>query len=507
MSVIDYSSRDFQSVISQIDSDSELKEQPSRFKIMIAGVFDVLNNTLNAVLNSLFIRTSFSRSAMQDLLNLIDYQMSWKKTSYADVTLTIDSAATISSSYTFLKSNLIFGTISTTSKEQVRFEALEDVIFPISTTVTTVRVYAKTTKDIANIGTSNGGSWQIFDLPDLDILKEYLTLTIGSDTYTLVDTFANSSNTDTHFRIYFRSDGSSYIKLGGIDSVSSTQYGKIPTNGTTIYANYSTGGGSNTIVEPATITEYLGNDSYFVSATNPAKSIGGQEEETIDNAKEIAPLLARTSGYFINESTGIALAKTIDGVLQATVIHEGLSQVGVYIVPVGGGLPSTTIKTNVQTLLSERSILGEITVNIYDPIYVPTSISINAKILSGYSINSVQNFIKLSIMVRLSEIAKSIIEDFNQNGLDSAISKINAYWYSIIGYNFNTLSDGSQISKILLNTKTNQFNRDLQPEDLIGAIEGFVEGIDYIKILTPSSTITAGNGGLVIPSNISVSAI
>jgi hypothetical protein len=506
MNPINYSSRDYSSVISQINADPDLKQQPARFKITLAGLFDVLNNTLNAIANSLFIRLSFSRPQLQDLLSLIDYSMAWKQTATVQLTVNINPAATVSGSYTVSAANLAFGTVPTISNPQVRFEARTSLTFTIGTSTSSVTVYAQTTQAQKNIGTTNGSSWQQIDLPDLDVLSDTLTLTIGSDTYTLVSSFINSLATDTVFRLYYRSDGTSYIILPGIDSQTGKSYGKVPTNGLTIFANYATGGGLSSNVNANTITQYLGNDNNVVSSTNNSAATGGTEEETIDNAKAVAPLALRGVNYFINASNGIAIAKSIEGVLDCFIYNDGLLSVSCVIIPVGGGVPSPSLKTTVHSALISRSPLEEITVNMVDPNYVITSIQMNIKTLEGVSLADINQYIKLAILVRADNYSSYIKSIYISEGLSSAIAQVNAIWGTLIGETFS-VNDSAQFMKIFDNVPSIAFAENLQPEDLISAVQGFVNGVDYVKLISPSSPVSVGSNGITKINGITLVVI
>lgn len=507
--VVNYSTRDGIAVQAQFEADPELKKQPAIIKKMISGVFDVLNNTLNAVYNALLLRTAYSRPALQDVLQLIDYQMSWKQTAIVNVTLTIDIAATLSSSYTIPKAQLIFGTVASVSKPQIRFEARADVTFPMSTTVTTVILYAQETKQPLTIAQSSGLSWQVVELGDLDILKETLSVVIGVDPYSQVDTFANSIITDKVYRIYYRSDGSSYLKFAGINSVTGFQYGYIAPQGMNIIANYAVGGGIASTVIAGEVTEYLGSDPYFISVTNPLGSTGSADEETIQNAKDIAPLRARETGYFINESTGISILKKITGVLDASIVNTSSPSqlaVNVYVLPVGGGNPSPSLKAEIETTLNLLSVLQQVVVTALDPIYIALAISFKIKLLSGYNLVDVSPFAKVATMLRTSELSKYVYQIFYSSGIDAAREQINALWFTIIGYSF--ISDDNKKLTVFFNfIPFLKFGEDLHPEDIITAVEGFVEGVDYVNMITPTTTITSGNGGLIQPVSISVIAI
>jgi hypothetical protein len=498
-----YSNRDFISIVNDIDSDSELRESPPWWKYMLAGMFDVLSNVLNAIYNTLFIRTAYDRTILQDVLSLIDYQLDWKSTSSTILTINVDAAATSSNDYTINKDDLIFQT-EITGSEPLRFEARDDVTFSQSTTQTSITVYQQTTKDSINIGQTDGSNFQQLEMPDVDVLKDEFTLLIGADTYTRVNNFSNSLATDKVFRLYFRSDGSSYIVLGGANNVG-TQFGFIPTANQTVYASYLVGGGSNTNVGAGTITDYIGTDQYFTTCTNPSNATGGRDAEKISEAKNNAIVAARNTGYFINKSTGEALAKEVDGVLFAQVEKNGLLGANVWIIPSGGGSPTVQLKEDVKDYLEARSPLESVEVTVNDPNYQPVTYRIRVKVFEGYTFSDVQKYIQTAIILRFHELGFDIQNTYDSLGVNDAIDQINSY--SLLTTNLNKTTDVSQVIKLLDSIPFINFNEWIRvPYDIDSAIN-FVDGIDYIKILTPSSDVSMDNGYISSITSILVEEI
>ncbi|ATN95054.1 putative baseplate assembly protein [Leptospira phage LE4] len=500
--VIQYSTKDFLTALADIESDPELRKFPARFKRLHAGTVDAINNNLNAVFNSIILRTAFSRPILQDILQLIDYQMSWKKTSVATIQITVVSSAT---PYVILKADCIFGTAGTVDQASIQFESREDIAVPALTTLISRTVYSQTTQPQRTIGVTDGSNFQEIDLPDLDILPETLFITINGNQYDLVDSFAESASTDRHFRIYFRSDGSSYIQLPGVDQVDNTSFGQVPPQGQTVYANYATGGGANTNVSANTITEYLGTDSNIVSVNNGSPASGGLDEETIQNAVTIAPLRARTTRYFINRSTGVAVAKEIDGVLYADIVKVGALSCECYIIPVGGGIASSQLLQEVEDLLVSRSPLEEIEVNAYTASYLTTFVNMQIKLLPGFSYADVAKFSSLAVCQTLHVLGQYIFEVYASNGVQSAIEEINSIYGPIIGYTF-TIADSSGIIQILGNVETAVVSKPRKISEIYMAL-GFVQGLDYANIVAPNSDLVPNNGSITNVSTVTLTQV
>lgn len=502
---IDYSTRDFLTIQSQINSDDTLKQSPSWIKNLIAGVFDVLNNTLNAVVNSILIRTAYSRPVMMDVLKLIDYDLSWKQSASSLMTVNIDPSLTAFSSYTIVKADLKFQAPGTTSRAVQQFEALSDLTFPMGTSTTSAQVSQQATQISTKIGVTDGSNWQLVDLPQVDVLRDSVMIQIGSDPFTRVDSFVNYTVSDKVFKLYYRSDGSSYVIFGGVDSKTNYQFGFIATPGQDIILSYATGGGQDGNVTTGQINQYIGSDTGIISVINNTAATGGAEAETIANARQLAPLRSRETGYFINESTGISLSRRIDGVMSATIKSNGLLSVNVWIIPNGGGYPSTDLKNEVQALLQSRSVLGEITVSVFDPIYIDSMISIAISLINGFSIALVSKYVGLAVILKAHEMANSVIATFEEQGISAAIDQINSLYSSIIG-TFSTDTDSAQITDILTRTIPIGIGETLQLEDIITAA-GLIKGVDYPKVLSPIAPIVSIPGGQVRVTSISVTQL
>lgn len=91
--IIQYSSRTYNTIMADINNVAELKDKPEWFKKLWAGVGDMLSMQLNAQANNSYLETSFTESATDKLLTLIDYQRSAKTTASGTVLFYIKRTA------------------------------------------------------------------------------------------------------------------------------------------------------------------------------------------------------------------------------------------------------------------------------------------------------------------------------------------------------------------------------------------------------------------------------
>ena len=119
---IQYTSRTFQTILADINSDKELADKPEWFKRMIAGVGDVMSMCLDAQANNSYLETAFTRDAVKKLCQLIGYKLGVHTTSTGKLKFYL--ADTTVFPITINKKDLcaIYGRISS-----MRFESRTDV--------------------------------------------------------------------------------------------------------------------------------------------------------------------------------------------------------------------------------------------------------------------------------------------------------------------------------------------------------------------------------------------
>lgn len=335
------------------------------------------------------------------------------------------------------------------------------------------------------VGTSDGMSeWQKFNLPDKWALEETIEVEINSVTWTKVDTFVDSISTDTHYRVLYKKDGGTYLLFGnGI-------YGMIPA-AFDIEVSYATGGGVDSNVSAVNkINIYAGSNSDIEAVTNPSTFTGGASEESLENAKMIAPLLLKARNRFVTTGDGLALTLDYGGVIVANVIRNfyGLLSCKVVIVPSGGGLPSASLKNDLDTYLTDRTILESIDVRVEDPTYYTFNVTAAMKVLDGYLFADVLPFFRLCVRLLVSEVTAEIVSTYQSTGIDDAITYINTKWSESF-----TAEDAPQIQTMLEELYDRgfipTFDQTYNESELLGFIQMFVEGCNYVTWSSPALPI------------------
>lgn len=78
---IQYTSRTYQTILNDINSDKELADKPEWFKRLIAGLGDTMSMIIDAQANNNYLETAFTRDAVRKLCNLIGYRLTPAQTS------------------------------------------------------------------------------------------------------------------------------------------------------------------------------------------------------------------------------------------------------------------------------------------------------------------------------------------------------------------------------------------------------------------------------------------
>lgn len=315
-------------------------------------------------------------------------------------------------------------------------------------------------------------TWLEIPLRDQDVIPSTIEVIIDGVTWTKVDTLVESGATDTHYRLIFNNNGSSFLMFGD------GTYGQIPGN-FEINVSYAIGGGINSNVPNKNrVNIYAASATDIVGVSNATNMTGGSDEESITNAKKEAPLLLKARNRFVSAEDGEALARNFTGASAVKVEANafGVLSARVVVVAPGGGNLSSGDQTSLQSYLVERSVLEAMDIRVEDITFVSVSPSLDIKVLEGYTYSDIEPYIDLAARLIISETGQEIVDTFLNSGIDGAVELIN----TIFTKSFSD-SDYPAITTLLENLSPTEFGRDLQRSDLEGFIDSFVDGVDYVN--------------------------
>lgn len=321
-------------------------------------------------------------------------------------------------------------------------------------------------------------------LPRTPYLEGKTTIVAANGTFTEVDSFAESTSTDRHFTVTVDNLDRATIRFGNGAA------GAIPSG--TITVTYRTGGGRAGNVPAGalkvldgTFTDTLGNP-VTISVTNAAKAEGGDDRESVAAARERVPRAARTKKVAVAREDYQDGALNVTGVVRALALTRdeepsvAENQLRIYVVPDGGGAPSTQLKTAVLAQFKQQTGYPEpptrcfqnLDLRVQTPLY-PT-INVKAKLyfkpgvtttVGGAAVRAALRdyFAPMIKASRLRELAPNVaaaknvlasdgaalitnpLVDFGYNLQDAAGEPLGSYPFSDI---YNLIRDVPQVARI-----------------------------------------------------------
>jgi len=363
-----------------------------------------------------------------------------------------------------------------------------------------VELYQQETKENINIGRSDGTTaFQEFNIPDSSVLTDTIEISIDSQAWTQVTTFVNSLPNDKNFKIVRLSEQQTAVQFGD------GTYGEIPGN-FDIVANYKIGGGQDSkIVIANTIQSYIGGNSNLSGVANPSTITGGSDEEDIETAKNISVILLKFRGQFISEESGEALMIDFGGISLAKINKNAFGILSAQAVAIanGGGNPSPSLKTDLQNLLIERSVLESIDVRVEDATITSIDVTASGRVISGFTWAQVEPFLELAFQLFYTETGAEIERGFIEGGISQAVDIINVN----LSKSF-TASDYATILPLVESLNPRKFGDTIQESDLFAYVDTGVTGLDYFTLTLPGSfPQTFANDEITTDGTISLTEI
>lgn len=416
---LDYTDRDFDAIQARL---STLLRQVfpwwtdfnrANFGNVLLGLFCHVGDVLcflqdNQALDSR-IATAKLRKNMLALCKLIGYTPATASAATVDETFSIPAA---------LPGDVVFpaGTIVKTADvvSPAKFQLLAPLTIVAGLTEATGTV--EHSLSWTEVFSSSGRPNQEFVLsrgPYLDGSVQVSTL--GDGPFTQVLNFLDSGPTDKHFTATVDQAGKVTIRFGnGVN-------GKIPTGNIT--HSYKTGGGSAGNVAAGAIlkvegsfTDSLGNPA-AVSVTNALASSGGEPRESMAQIRVRAPATVRVAGRSVAREDFEINALRVPGIARALMVTSD-DVVGIdentgrlYLIPSGGGTPSSAKKQEVLDMVTmtpadfltaygyEGGYPHTITfqVDTYDPLYLDINVHAVVYLRKGYAAADVRSAIQTAL--------------------------------------------------------------------------------------------------------------
>lgn len=330
-----------------------------------AYVGDILHYYVDRNLSEAFVSTAVTQESLNNIWKLIDYTPIGTTPSSVILTFTTPSAVTGNTT-------IPAGTVcqTATSGDIISFETDEDAVIAAGqssvSVLATQGITKATISSLESIGTSDGTVFQKFKIPNQPTIDSSIRVFVdeGSSNYIeyfRVTNFDTSTADDRVFKLLKDEDNFSWIFFGDSNT------GKTPPNGSDIGVAYRVGGGVAGNVGANSVTVVSSSLGFTVAVTNPSEATGGSSPDSLKAQKEKGPLSLKALNRAVTLDDYRSLAMLVEGVYDAYVYYQENSATAVLAVaPTGGGLPSTDLKSAIQTEIDAKNSLGT-EVEVVDP--------------------------------------------------------------------------------------------------------------------------------------------
>jgi len=375
-----YTARDFDSYFEELKTivitkfKTWTKFSASNIGVLILELFSTLGDQnsfyLNRIVNQLFLLSADQRQFIIKKLRAMYYKLKGRKPASVDVVFSIKNATPHIRDIEILE-----GTIIKTSDGNMEFETIAPCT--IYTGELTANITVKHWKSEKEYLSFSANENQKITLKNENYIEKTMTLVIEGEIWEEVeDDLLDYGPADKVFYVEQNNDLKAILNFGnGINGAKPTGTG---------YVLYKTGGGdAGNNIEPNTLVKIdseitdIAGFPVELEVTNPNSPSGGEDEESIENAKKLAPKSNRSTHTIIREDYEIA-AENVTGVARALAIGKSIDQsvavntTHIFIIPLGGGLPSTQLKSDVQAYFKNKSgrpAVHTTNVLLFDPSY------------------------------------------------------------------------------------------------------------------------------------------
>lgn len=420
-SPIDYTSRDFDAIRADLiaripDYLPEWTDtNPADFGIVMVDLFahvgDLLSYYTDRVAQEAFLQTATQRQSVLRIASMLGYTPVQQQG--ATIPITLDNQATPqrNGGVQFVISSAAGGPIVIPSGTKVVTGPGLDGSAPIVFETITARTIAVggtdyvdavegTTVSLEMIGQSTGRDLMEFKLSFPSVIFGSITVyvaegpgTVGSPTNVLWKYYPQITDAgpiDSAYTITQDNAGNSFIKFG--DGTN----GRIPPVGVQVFVTYRYGVGAAGNVGTNAILGLAEFITGVQSVTNNVAASGGSDPESIDSMRISIPRSVKTLNRAVTTDDYANLALQVPGVVRAFAVGSFFTTVTLYIAPSGGGQPSATLVSSVQTYLATRSLIG-VTLSVSGPRYIGANISVTVNVLSAFNQASVINAVRTQL--------------------------------------------------------------------------------------------------------------
>ena len=316
---------------------------------------------------------------------------------------------------------------------------------------------------------SNGTANQKFLINSNTIAELSIDVRVDGQLWSFVeDNFIKSGPNSTNFLLETISNGNMYIIFGDNNS------GKIPFLNSQIEITYAdTQGPLGNIEENQIIRFDVPNDYIGIIYSTPFS--GGAVPETIEQAKQLGPMLLRSVWKGTTKEDVISLTEDYPGVKQASVLDIndfplysfkiGYHETWVVVIPENDGPMSDIMKSSIQSYLEERKYVTN-NIQVIDAEYISVDIDVtiykkkefDQQVIESNTVDSINELFK---------IARSPIASYKMQGYVDGLVLGEDFRYSQLVYTIQSIPG---VAYIELSTPTSDISMNYQQIPILGEL-------------------------------------
>jgi hypothetical protein len=342
--------------------------------------------------------------------------------------------------------------------EPIAFQLLSDMMIPAGASPAIASGLVEHSDPQDEIFASSGLPNQELVLPVTPYLDGSAVVAAGNGDYLEVSNFLGSTAVDRHFTVVVDQNDRATLRFGnGVNGSLSAG---------TISVHYKTGGGARGNVNAGMLTRLEGvfmdarGNPVSIAATNPRPASGGADRHTIAQIRALAPesirVLNRTvsrEDFEINARRSPSVGGEVARALMLTSNEDpGIAEnTGIlFIIPRGGGLPTTALKEAVRRQVTEvfPSTLT-FQVSVQDPAYRQVDVHAVVHLRQGANAGAVRAAIQAALVaffvVSLPDGTPNPRVDFGWNVKDAEGSPAGEVAFSDV---FDVVRDVAGVRKI-----------------------------------------------------------
>lgn len=320
---------------------------------IFCGIGEIINLYLDKLARENFLITSERRSSIIRHALTFDYRIKARNPESVDVIFKfMDEDGNPKN----LEDDWIIPSLTTIQNEEgVPFRTEKDITLVKGEHLYTVPMSQFTLFEEVTLGVTNTAKNQKYNL-GFDYVHNSITITVGTQNYTRVETFANSLPTSFHYVVDIDTDGIAKVRFG--DGVK----GIIPAAGNNVIATYKTTLGPDGKIKIGDLDNTsninIQGVEYTLNTNNPNNSSGGSLYESNEELKNNIPNSIRSLDRMVTYSDHISIVEELPGVARAEVDFCCGKTIDIYIAPTGGGIAQTSLLNSVQEIVEQKKMVA-----------------------------------------------------------------------------------------------------------------------------------------------------